>query len=267
MLKAILYYLLLIAEFLITIILGGLVVGMYMAVAMQTGYYGKKEQAFENAVFPIMAIILLVGILVIWGTFGHYKFSKFSFGKVRPAAKWKAMLYTPLPIFGFTLAFYAITNLLHLNFLPKEMTEMKYIIFLPYAFFGSFLSAYVFYGAIQEELIKSGKKLWVQMLTLCIMMLPACVLVVTSEGDISLHFTILGMISTIYACWVYEKTRSTIILLAVYILPNLIPFSFGSVPLGIALLIVGIAITVCGGITVLKKIPEMLEEEEEYEYE
>lgn len=265
MLKAILYYLLLIAEFLITIILCGLVVGMYMSVAMQTGYYGKNEQAFANATFPIMVGFLLVSILIIWGTFGYYKFSKFSLGKVQPAAKWKTMLYTTLPIFGFTLAFYAFMELFHIKFLPKEMTEMKYTIFLPYAFFGSFLSAYVFYGAIQEELIKSGKKLWVQMLTLCIMMLPACAMVVTSEGDVSLHFTIIGMISTLYACWVYEKTRSTIILLVVYLLPNFIPFTTGSVPLSIALLVVGIALTIYGGITVKKKLPEMLEEKDEDE--
>lgn len=265
MLKAILYYLLLIAEFLITIILCGLVVGMYMSVAMNTGYYDQKEQAFENATFPIMVGFLLVSIFIIWGTFGYYKFSKFSLGKVRPAAKWKTMLYTTLPIFGFTLAFYTAMELFHINFLPKEMIEMKYTIFLPYAFLGSFLSAYVFYGAIQEELIKSGKKLWMQMLTLCIMMLPACVMVVTSEGDISFHFTIIGMVSTLYACWVYEKTRSTIILLVVYLFPNFIPFTTGSVPLSIALLVVGITLTIYGGITVQKKLPEMLEEEDEDE--
>ena len=265
MLKAILYYILLIAEFLITIILSGVVMGLYMSVVMKTGYYAKNEQALENVALPFITGFLLVAMLVIWGTFGYYKFSKFSLGKVRPAAKWKTMLYTTLPIFGFTLAFYATMNLSHIKFLPKEMLEMKYTTFLPYAFFGSFMSAYVFYGAIQEELIKSGKKLWVQMLTLCLMMLPACIMVVTTDGGVSMHFTLLGIITTLYCCWTYEKTRSSITLFVVYLLPNLIPYTIESMPVNIILLVVGIAITIYGGITVQKKIPEMLEEKDEDE--
>ena len=42
MLKAILYYILVIAEYMITLIIGGLAVGFYVSIAIQTGYYKSR---------------------------------------------------------------------------------------------------------------------------------------------------------------------------------------------------------------------------------
>ena len=134
------------------------------------------------------------GILGGCCTFGHYKFSRFSLGKVIPAAKWKAMTICTIPIVGITMVFYSIMNLFHLDFLPKQMMEISYLGFLPYNIIGSFISAYIFFGAIQEELIRCGKKRWVQLLTLSIMMLPACMMSVTTSGDINVDLTVLGTI-------------------------------------------------------------------------
>lgn len=265
MLKAILYYILLIAEFVVTLIIAGLATGVYFAFAAQNGTNYPHQTDIERIAIPMVAFFTLLSGLFVWFTFSHYKFSKFSLGKVQPAAKWKAMLYATLPILGFTLAFYASMNLFHIDFMPKEITQMTFVTWLPSALVGSFFSAYVFYGAIQEELIRCGKKLWVQMLTLCLMMLPACLMVVTKNGDISAHFTILGMISTIYACWVYQKTRSTIVLLVVYFIPNLTPSAITSTPLCIILLAVGAIMTISSWIILQKNMPKMLLSEDENE--
>lgn len=266
MLKAILYYILLIAEFVVTLIIGGLAVGFYIAAAMNTNYYKTHQDAIEQAANPIVIIFTVLAGLIVWLTFSHYKFSKFSLGKVQPAAKWMAMLHFTLPILGFTLTFYGMSHLFHINFMPKEMTQMNFLTILPFAIVGSFLSAYVFYGAIQEELIRSGKKLWVQMLTLCIMMIPACMMVAV-DGDFSVHFTILGMITTLYSCWAYSKTRSTIVLFVAYLIPNLVPSSLTPTPVSIAFLIIGIPLTLYGSVSLLKKMPQLLLTENDHEDE
>ena len=173
MLKAILYYILFLAEYLITIFLGGFLVGLYMAMNMDSGSHSQQIGALKESVYPFIIVIGFLGILIVWFTFGHYKFSKFSLGKVIPAAKWKAMTICTMPILGFTMVFYSIMNLFHLDFLPKQMMDISYLGFLPFNINGSFISAYIFFGAIQEELIRCGKKSWVQLLTLSIMMLPA----------------------------------------------------------------------------------------------
>ena len=72
---------------------------------------------------------------------------------------------------------------------------------------GSFISAYIFFGAIQEELIRCGKKRWVQLLTLSIMMLPASMMSVTPRGDINVDLTVRGFITLCYCSWIYGKTR------------------------------------------------------------
>lgn len=266
MLKAILYYLLLIAEFVITLFIGGFAIALYIA------FYAGTEATADQASFisdasPVVVSFSLLSMLIVWFTFYKAKFSKFTLGKVLPAAKWKTMLYTSLPMLGFTLAYYAAMNLLHINFLPKEMTEMGYLKFIPYAIVGSFFSAYVFYGAIQEELIRCRKKKWVQLITLILMMLPACVMTVSNEGDISWeHLGVLGLISTCYGFWIYGKTRSTIILFVIYFVSNLAPSQILSAPLAGALLIIGLVMTVFGWIALRKELPEMIEKDENTSY-
>ena len=103
MLKAILYYILLIAEFIITIFIGGLGLGFFMT------YYTQKHTIADKATFmsdvsPIIIAFSLRSMVIVWFTFYKAKFSKFTLGKVRPTIKWKAMLYTSLPMLGFTLA-------------------------------------------------------------------------------------------------------------------------------------------------------------------
>lgn len=98
-----------------------------------------------------------------------------------------------MPILGFTMVFYSIMNLFHLDFLPKQMMDISYLGFLPFNINGSFIFAYIFFGAIQEELIRYGKKSWVQLLTLSIMMLPASMMSVTPSGDINVNLTVLGL--------------------------------------------------------------------------
>lgn len=262
MLKAILYYILFLAEYLITIFMGGFLIGLYMAMNIPSGSHSQQIEGQEESIYSFIMVIGFLAILIVWFTFGHYKFSRFSLGKVIPAAKWKAMTICTMPIMGFTMVFYSIMNLFHLDFLPKQMMEISYLGFLPYNIIGSFISVYIFFGAIQEELIRCGKKRWVQLLTLSIMMLPACMMSVTTSGDINVDLTVLGFISLCYCSWIYSKTRSTIILIVLYFISSLVPFHFESKVLGILLLIAGTALTI-GGFTVLsRKLPEMLVKDE-----
>ena len=89
MLKAILYYILVIAEYMITLIIGGLAVGFYVSIAIQTGYYKSHQAALESAGTMIIISFTVLAGLIVWLTFSHYKFSKFSLGKVVPC-----LLYT-----------------------------------------------------------------------------------------------------------------------------------------------------------------------------
>ena len=258
MLKAILYYILFLAEYLIIIFIGGFLVGFYMAINIPSGSHSQQIEGPEESIYPIIQeesiypFIMVIGflcILIVWFTFGHYKFSRFSLGKVIPADKWKAMTICTMPILGFTMVFYSIMNLFHLDFLPYNIIE-------------SFISVYIFYGAIQEELIRCGKKKWVQLLTLSIMMLPACMMSVTPSGDINVDLTVIGFITLCYCSWIYGKTRSTIILIVLYFVSNLVPFHFESKVLGILLLIAGAALTIGGLAALSRKLPEMLVKDE-----
>ena len=172
------------------------------------------------------------------------------------------MTICTMPILGFTMVFYSIMNLFHLDFLPKQMMDISYLGFLPFNINGSFISAYIFFGAIQEELIRCGKKSWVQLLTLSIMMLPASMMSVTPSGDINVDLTVLGFITLCYCSWIYGKTRSTIILFVLYFVSNLVPFHFESKVLGILLLIAGAALTIGGLAALSRKLPEMLVKDE-----
>ena len=161
MLKAILYYILFLAEYLITIFLGGFLVGLYYGNEHGFGLPQPADRALKESCLSVYNSHRFLGILIVWFTFGHYKFSRFSLGKVIPAAKWKAMTICTMPILGFTMVFYSIMNLFHLDFLPKQMMDISYLGFLPFNINGSFIFAYIFFGAIQEELIRYGKKSWV----------------------------------------------------------------------------------------------------------
>ena len=77
MLKAILYYILFLAEYLITIFLGGFLVGLYMAMNMDSGSHSQQIGALKESVYPFVPAVVIgfLGILIVWFTFGHYKFS------------------------------------------------------------------------------------------------------------------------------------------------------------------------------------------------
>ena len=243
MLKAILYYILFLAEYLSTIFLGGFLVGLYMALNIPSGSHSQQIEGLEESIYPFMIVIGFLGILIVWFTFGHY--------------------ICTMPILGFTMVFYSIMNLFHLDFLPKQMMDISYLGFLPYNIIGSFISVYIFFGAIQEELIRCGKKRWVQLLTLSIMMLPASMMSATPSGDINVDLTVLGFITLCYCSWIYGKTRSTIILIVLYFVSTLVPFHFESKVLGILLLIAGTALTIGGFAALSRKLPEMLVKDED----
>lgn len=265
MLKAILYYILLIAEFIITIFGCGFAIGIYIALCMDKQDFTNKEE-IVNKLSPMLIVIIMISMLIIWLTFHKAKFSKFTLGKVIPSQKWKAMLFTSLPIMGVTLLYYTLMNLLQIQFVPKEMEEIGYINFIPFALFGSFITAYVFYGAILEELIKCGKKIWVQILTLCIMILPFSAFSVSRNNHISWEYlAILATICIFYSVWTYGKTRSTTLLFVVYLSSNLIPIFMEKISLTIALLLlaIGLALTTYGILGLRKYLPEIIEKDED----
>lgn len=123
MLKAILYYILLIAEFIVTLFVGGIALSFYIIYKTKQGAI-TNEAAFLNDASPVIILFSLLSMVIVWFTFYKAKFSKFTLGVVLPVAKWKAMLYTSLPMVGFTLAYYAAMNLFQIHFLPKEMDEL-----------------------------------------------------------------------------------------------------------------------------------------------
>lgn len=265
MLKAILYYILLIAEFIITIFGCGFAMGIYIALCMDKLDFTNKEE-IVNKLMPMLIVIIMISMLIIWLTFHKAKFSKFTLGKVIPSQKWKAMLFTSLPVMGITLFYYTLMNLLQIQFVSKEMEEIGYLKFIPFALFGSFITSYIFYGAILEELIKCGKKKWVQILTLCIMTLPLSTFSVSRENHISWEYlAILATICIFYSVWIYGKTRSSIILFVVYLASNLIPIFREKLSFPIALLLfaIGLALTTYGIIGLRKYLPEMIEKDED----
>ena len=265
MLKAILYYILLIAEFIITIFGCGFAMGIYIALYMDKLDFTNKEEII-NKLMPMLIVIIMISMLIIWLTFHKAKFSKFTLGKVIPSQKWKAMLFTSLPVMGITLFYHTLMNLLQIQFVPKEMEEIGYLKLIPFALFGSFIASYIFYGAILEELIKCGKKKWVQLLTLCIMMLPFSIFSVSRENHISCEYlAVLATICIFYSVWIYGKTRSSIILFVVYLSSNLIPIFMEKISLTIALLLlaIGLALTTYGILGLRKYLPEMIEKDED----
>ncbi len=143
------------------------------------------------------------------------------------------MTICTMPILGFTMVFYSIMNLFHLDFLPKQMMEMSYLGFLPWNVVGSFISVYIFFGAIQEELIRCGKKRWVQSALYLHHDYASCadsMMSATPSGDINVDFTVLGFITLCYLCSSGYTARPAApsFSFVLYFVSNLVPFHFGS---------------------------------------
>lgn len=258
MFKAILYYLLLILEFVMTMFIAGFALGIYLA---HSGGNIKADIVANS--FSYIFGFYLLAIIVVWFTFHKAKFSKFSWGKVAPEKKWKAMLYTTLPIFGFTLSYYSVTQLLGISINMSQLRSFGYVYTIPFMVFGSFLTAYVYYGAILEELIKCGKKKWVALLTLILMVVPISLFAISDERFGGAVFLIDVLFSTWYGFYAYWKTRSSIILFVLYVAINLIPFNLGPTPLCIALGILGLAMMFVGGKFLRRHGQEMLVKEDD----
>lgn len=233
MFKSVLYYILMIAELCSTMFVGGIVMGIYLA------FSGKLEEgnAHNQASFlkegaPIIYVFCILAMLILWFTFSKAKFSKFTLGRVNPAYKWKAMFWYTLPLFGITLMFIALFNLLDIKIYNKEIMPFDYIGMLPMILIGSFISAYIIFGAIYEELIKCGKKTWVSYLT--VLVFSIIPFIATTLGQ-SLTWIIMMMIWSIVQTsllfYIYKTTRSTIVAFVACIICNLIPTDISSIPL------------------------------------
>lgn len=152
MLKAILYFFLLIAEFFITILISGFSFGLYYAYIGSDHMPGNsKGDMTTTEMFPFIIAFALIATLIIWFTFHKGKFSSFTLGKVKPESKWQLMLYGSMPMLGFIIAYYALMSYLGIHFMPKEMSQFGFFQLLPLMLVGTFISTYVFYGAILED--------------------------------------------------------------------------------------------------------------------
>ena len=233
MFKSILYYILMIAEFCSTMFVGGIVIGIYLAVSGKLEEVNVNDQAsFLKAGTPIIYVCCILAILILWFTISKAKFSKFTLGRVNPAYKWKAMFWYTLPLFGITLMFIALFNLLGIKIYNKEIMPLDYIGMLPMILISSFISAYIIFGAIYEELIKCGKKTWVSYLT--VLVFSIIPFIATTLGQ-SLTWIIMMMIWSIVQTsilfYIYKTTRSTIVTFVACIICNLIPTDISSIPL------------------------------------
>ncbi len=233
MFKSVLYYILMIAEFCSTMFVGGIVIGIYLAVSGKLEEVNANDQAsFLKAGIPILYVFCILAMLILWFTFSKAKFSKFTLGRVNPAYKWKAMFWYTLPLFGITLMFIALFNLLGIDIYNKEIMPLDYIGMLPMILISSFISAYIIFGAIYEELIKCGKKTWVSYLT--ILVFSIIPFIATTLGQ-SLTWIIMMMIWSIVQTsllfYIYKTTRSTIVTFVACIICNLIPTDISSIPL------------------------------------
>lgn len=268
MLKAILYFFLLIAEFFITILISGFCFGLYYAYIGGDHIPGSsKGDMSTTEAFPFIIGFSLLATLIIWFTFHKGKFSSFTLGKVKPESKWQLMLYGSMPMLGFTLAYYALMSYFGIHFIPNEMNQFSFFQFLPLMLVGTFISAYVFYGAILEELLKSGQKKWVVLLVYCLMILPTTLTAGSGEGMALWVFYVLAALPcTLYGFWLYCKTRSSIIIFAIYLISNMVPFNLGSNWVTILLVILGLGMMGYGFYLIKSKIEPLLIEEEEKEY-
>lgn len=255
MFKAILYYLLMIAEFCITIFIGGFAMGLYLAFS---GVMGSKNLSQDELVMmgaPVMMGIFVLGMLMLWFIFYKAKFSRFTLGNIDPKRKWKTFAIFTLPILGFTLCYNSLMSFLGIDMTPHnthlppnwEYTETAVLA-------GSFISAYVIFGAIAEELFKGGKKIWVIYLTLFIMsILPSSIVFFDEPISRALPVFILGIAQFTYEFWLYKKTRSTLLLFLESLVIEGIPSFYTNNLTCIALWAIGFTL-MTGGYVCLKKV-------------
>ena len=168
---------------------------------------------------------------LLWFTFSKAKFSKFTLGRVNPAYKWKAMFWYTLPLFGITLMFIALFNLLDIKIYNKEIMPFDYIGMLPMILIGSFISAYIIFGAIYEELIKCGKKTWVSYLTVLVFSIIPFIATTVGQSLTWIIMMIWSIVQTSLLFYIYKNTRSTIVTFVACIICNLIPTDISSIPL------------------------------------
>ena len=233
MFKSVLYYILMIAELCSTMFVGGIVMGIYLAFSGKLEEGNAHDQAsLLKAGTPIIYVFCILAILILWFTFSKAKFSKFTLGRVNPAHKWKAMFWYTLPLLGTTMTFIAIFNFLRIDIYNKDIIPFGYMERLPMILIGSFISAYIIFGAIYEELIKCGKKTWVSYLA--VLVFSIIPFIATTLGQ-SLTWIIMMMIWSIVQTsllfYIYKTTRSTIVAFVACIICNLIPTDISSIPL------------------------------------
>lgn len=233
MFKSILYYILMIAEFCSTMFVGGIVIGIYLAVSGKLEEVNANDQAsLLKAGTPIIYVFCILVMLILWFTFSKAKFSKFTLGRVNPAYKWKAMFWYTLPLFGITLMFIALFNLLGIKIYNKEIMPLDYIGMLPMILISSFISAYIIFGAIYEELIKCGKKTWVSYLTVLVFsIIPFIATTLCQSLTWIIMMMIWSIVQTSLLFYIYKTTRSTIVVFVACIICNLIPTDISSIPL------------------------------------
>lgn len=257
MFKAILYYLLMVAEFCITIFIGGFAVGLYLVFAgiVDDNTNLQQEEFVNMTVAPFVIGICLVSILVLWFTFYRAKFSRFTLGNIIPKRKWKAFVFFTLPMLGFTLCYSGLLSLFGINLdtiMPYSKLYSGWLYQVPLGLTGIFISVFIIFGAIFEELAKSGKKTWVIFLTIFIMIYgPACLTFANKAVSLLAPVLIIGIIQTVYEFWVYTKTRSTILLFLMELV-ELIPSYYTNNLVCIALCGIGGAFLL-GGYTYLQR--------------
>lgn len=133
---------------------------------------------------------------------------------------------------------------------------------------GTFISTYVFYGAILEELLKSGKKKWVVLLVYLLMIMPTTLTAGSGEEWHSGYFTSWQPSHAPYTVSGFTANRSSIVIFAVYLISNMVPFNLGSNWVTILVCILGLGMMGYGFYLLKKNIEPLLiqEDEEEKEY-
>lgn len=253
--KAILYYLLLIAEFIVTIFVGGFALGIYIAYTGNAKQFGDPTNSIRTEFYPLIVAFYILCMLIIWFTFYKAKFSKLTWGNIEPANRMKTSFNAVIPILGFTMLYYYAIHFFDITLSTDETEALGYFRSVPFLFVGSFLCGYVFFGAILEELIQCGKKPWVSFVTLFVMMAIISVFTYYKEGTATcIVFLVDTAISLAYGIWIYGKTRSTILLILVYFITNLVPLELHSEIAYIFMGCVGASFLTSGIINIRKQL-------------
>ena len=142
------------------------------------------------------------------------------------------MFWYTLPLFGITLMFIALFNFLGIDIYNKDFMAFSYMERLPMILIGSFISAYIIFGAIYEELIKCGKKTWVSYLTVLVFsIIPFFASTLGQSLTWIIMMMIWSIVQTSLLFYIYKTTRSTIVTFVACIICNLIPTDISSIPL------------------------------------